>query len=207
MNIARTVMRNLRMPVVTLNQSDFEAACQQLAQEAGRERPPALLLGIRRGGDCVATAMRGTAGLAECPYVTVTCQRTTTSGRLRVQLAPLLKRLPSWLSAWLRRLEGAWRELRFERARLKAAAGPKRQPIMSPECQTAVRRAASALIVDDAVDSGETLLAVRRAVEQLNPGIRVMSAAIVVTFAKPVQMPDICLYRDCLVRFPWSDDA
>lgn len=64
------------------------------------------------------------------------------------------------------------------------------------------------LIVDDAVDSGATLLAVVEAVRIDMPGAEVRSAVITQTTPSPVITPDYTLYNNrTLIRFPWSMDA
>jgi hypoxanthine phosphoribosyltransferase len=64
------------------------------------------------------------------------------------------------------------------------------------------------LVVDDAVDSGATLIAVLDAVYKAAGSSKVRSAAITVTTENPMVMPDYYLYHDeTLIRFPWSIDA
>ena len=63
------------------------------------------------------------------------------------------------------------------------------------------------LIVDDAVDSGSTMLSVRDAVAAAFPQAYVRCAAIAVTTDKPLIVPDYSLYlKNFLIRFPWSAD-
>ena len=62
------------------------------------------------------------------------------------------------------------------------------------------------LIVDDAVDSGATMLAVAEALREANPEAEIRTAAITVTTPKPLITPDYSMYKD-LIRFPWSMDA
>ena len=61
--------------------------------------------------------------------------------------------------------------------------------------------------MDDAVDSGSTMLSVRDAVAAAFPQAYVRCAAIVVTTDKPLIVPDYSLYlKNFLIRFPWSAD-
>lgn len=63
------------------------------------------------------------------------------------------------------------------------------------------------LVVDDAVDSGHSLHAVKNFLDVQAPQAEVFSIAYVVTQQDPVVEPDLCKYRNVLVRFPWASDA
>ena len=64
------------------------------------------------------------------------------------------------------------------------------------------------LLVDDAVDSGATLLAVISKLKEMRTDIDVRCAAITVTSDRPLCMPDYFLYHNStLIRMPWSIDA
>lgn len=68
--------------------------------------------------------------------------------------------------------------------------------------------AARILVVDDAVDSGATLLGVVNAAKAAVPLADVRSAVITQTTTAPMTAPDYTLYNDkTLIRFPWSLDA
>ena len=64
------------------------------------------------------------------------------------------------------------------------------------------------MIVDDAVDSGVTLEKVNQYIENLVDKTTVVkSLAVVITNKQAVVMPDYYLYKDVLIRFPWSLDG
>lgn len=64
------------------------------------------------------------------------------------------------------------------------------------------------IIVDDAVDSGVTLEKVNQYIENLVDKTTVVkSLAVVVTNKQAVVTPDYYLYKDVLIRFPWSLDG
>ena len=66
----------------------------------------------------------------------------------------------------------------------------------------------SVLVVDDAVDSGNTLLSVVKGIRIAAPDAEVHNAVMTQTFPKPVIEPDVALWNDgTLIRFPWSKDA
>lgn len=66
---------------------------------------------------------------------------------------------------------------------------------------------ASVLLVDDAVDSGETMAAVIDFLKRAKPELRIHTAVITTTMSDPLTPPEFTLYHETLVRFPWSMDA
>ena len=172
--------------VVTLSPEAFAGACVRL--EAATSRPD-VVLGIETGGRFVAEAMH-----TSVPHCYVRLQRAATPRKSR--LRGLLARLPRPVADALRLAESWLRGLR------------RPVPVeFRGELPAALRGKRRVLIVDDAVDSGATMLAVREAVGRALPGAAVECAAIVVTTRRPLVVPDKYLYDNVLIRFPWSMDA
>lgn len=193
--------------VLTLDTARFEAACAALLRMASAGQRPDLLIGIRTGGLTVAKAMARSAGYA-LPVLPVTCRRPSTQTKQRLPwLKAALARLPHGVSDRLRMIEHRMltsavprrdeREHRFDAAELAeldrwlAQSGP----------------APAILVVDDAVDTGNTLLRVLEMLAQHAPAASIRSAAITLTTAQPLARPDHVVYRGQLCRFPWSLDA
>ena len=64
------------------------------------------------------------------------------------------------------------------------------------------------LIVDDAVDSGITMKKVLEFMQgKLKNSPKIKTLAVAVTQKNPVFFPDFCMFRDVLIRFPWSLDG
>lgn len=188
----------------TLGQAAFDAACTELMRIVERDYAPTLLVGVRTGGLVVAETMARTASL---PVLPLTCRRPTTSFKSRIPgLKPLLAALPEPLLNALRQAEHrvACRHGRaahptwIDRAEAAAIAGR----LQDLPCGTHV------LVVDDAVDSGITLMTVLKTLHEVCPPmVELRTAVITVTMAHPVVAPDYALYRGVLCRFPWSFDA
>lgn len=63
------------------------------------------------------------------------------------------------------------------------------------------------LVVDDAIDSGDTLFSVINSLKEVNPAARVRVAVVTVTTDHPRAEADFSIYHNkTLVRFPWSSD-
>lgn len=76
------------------------------------------------------------------------------------------------------------------------------------ECINAIKASKYILVVDDAVDSGNTLMAVKETIESLDSDVEIRTAAITVTTSAPAIIPDYYIYHNrTLIRFPWSKDA
>ena len=63
------------------------------------------------------------------------------------------------------------------------------------------------LIIDDAIDSGDTLSAIVETLKKTNPKAKVATAVLTETTKNPAIRADYTLYRNqTLIRFPWSND-
>lgn len=192
------------MRVVTLAPEAFRRDCTRLGQRAVAFAPE-LLVGIRTGGFVVAEQMRETCFPA-VPLLPLTRRRPgSDTKRAHPALQALLHRLPYAVTDGLRRLE---HRLLTRRAPRPAGAPwqADADELAALERQLAATRPARILVVDDAVDSGETLRAVVGLLRRLAPAVSVRAAAIVVTTEHPAMHPDFHLYAQTLCRFPWSHD-
>ena len=182
------------MKVVTLHETEFRDTCHRLRDMAcGFDAN--LIVGIATGGVYVAEHICG-----DVQHVAVTCRRAGTASKRRHEgVFRIIRLMPEWVRNRLRIAESQW-------LRRKGVPGP-REVSMEPEAAEAIRRATRILIVDDAVDSGATLQAVRHAIAEMSPTAAIATAAITVTTAQVVERPDYVLFDDeTLIRFPWSMD-
>jgi hypoxanthine phosphoribosyltransferase len=194
-------------PLTTLQQPAFDVACAKLMRLVEANLTPTVVVGIRTGGLTVARAMVRAAA-TNLPVLPITCQRAATATKGRVPwLRPLLAALPRPLVDFLRRLEHRLVIMRRTRK-------PRMQMIDRGEGAAIAAMLATStetprvLVVDDAVDSGVTLMTVLRLLREMCPtGTEIRSAAITQTFEHPAVRPDYVLYRGLLCRFPWSFDA
>jgi len=172
----------------------------------GDERPD-LLVGIPTGGRFVAEAMNHAASGA-IPICTLTCRRPSTRLKYTTGIVrSLLSRLPRAVLDRLRLIEHRLLTRTSSHRAATSRQFDQRELAAFDEWIARAGKTPSVLVVDDAVDSGVTLLEVLKTVRQHAPTARVRSAVITVTSDTPLVYPDFALYYGQLCRFPWSVDA
>jgi len=196
-----------RQSVVSLDSADFDAVCADLMQLVNRDSVPDLVIGIPTGGAYVAEAMTKAAP-ADLPMLEMTCRRPSSKLKKGSPLKKMLTRLPRPVVDQLRVIEHAV-------LTRKPAQPPETAYEFLPEelervaaWLAAIDRPPSLLVVDDAVDSGATLLQVVDALRKMAPhGTTIRSAVVTVTTDRPLIWPDYAMFNRQLCRFPWSLDA
>lgn len=189
--------------VITLTPSLLASACGQLShrvQTAGYE--PTLLMGICRGGAEVSRLMR--SSFPDADYCEVQLSRPGTKQKSDGKMHQLLQQAPVWMCDLLREMESrinAW---------LSRFKSPRRigQIELSEEISLRLESQPSRiLIIDDAIDTGATILQARNQILSRYPKAELRVAVITVTTDHPSCDADYCLYHNhTLCRFPWSGD-
>lgn len=190
------------MRVITLDDKAFSRACAALsAQVLASGYRYDLLVGIATGGAIVAREMPAPQ------RVEVRRQRPSTRAKQRLA-GQLLRHMPRPLSD----------RLRVAESRLYALMARHHKPgvpevTLDQNTLETIRglndreERPRILIVDDAVDSGATMLGVLRAVAAAAPAAEIRTAAITQTRDNPLIRPDYLHFAErVLVRFPWSAD-
>lgn len=195
----------LRAQVKTVDNSALREMSRSLVTMAGPFGAD-LIVGIATGGAEVARAMVDVT--PESELVIVTRQRAGTSVKNRFGLPILLRALPRCLSNLLRRFEVWMREARFRLRKDQRPPQPGARAIdLSDSDAVLVKNASRILVVDDTVDSGETMFEVRSLMEQLAPHALIRTAALATTWRQvPIEV-DYVLEPRTLLRLPSSFDA
>lgn len=108
---------------------------------------------------------------------------------------PILRLLPEKISNRLRIYE-------IERKRI---SGGNKKIRITEESIDLIKHCQSILIIDDAVDTGETLSAIISEVKRINPEIAIRSAVLTITKKNPLCQPDFTLFNDnILLRLKWK---
>ncbi|MCM1077579.1 MAG: hypothetical protein NC411_09500 [Bacteroides sp.] len=182
------------MEVITLDDKAFAASCRELAREVAMSGfRPQLIVGIRTGGEYVAREMLPLFPGARLALVELHRPSTPHKSALR----RLMAALPL----------GLLDRLRIVESRVLSLLPRRRIPrvLLPPEILSLLPM--RVLVVDDAVDSGVTMLAIVRSLRECGAGDAVLTAAVTVTTPRPAIVPDFALYRNrTLIRFPWSMD-
>ncbi len=178
------------LTVHTMDTAAFEEACRRLQQAVEASGyVPDTVLAIANGGVHVAANM-----YEQAHHCRTLLQRPGSRLKGRIFRA-LLRLLPRCVQD----------RLRIAEARLLHGRRRGKVPDFTlPDMEGAH----AVLIVDDAVDSGNTLRAVYNAVRIHCPHAQIRSAVITVTTPDPAIMPDYALLNNStLVRFPWAADS
>ncbi|MBN8441472.1 MAG: hypothetical protein J0M28_07200 [Thauera sp.] len=163
---------------------------------------PDVVIGVATGGQLVADAMNFPG---DCQQLTVRRQRQVTRVKAAVGLRRMLPILPTQVNDFLRRIEMVARKTLFRLRNHKAESSEV--VVIGGSVDAILARPVRVLVVDDAVDSGGTLRDVIGFVRSHNAAAEIRSAVIVVTFERPLVQPDFMLWRQTIVRFPWSSDV
>lgn len=185
------------MSVVTLNDEDFRNTCHTLAKQIKISFEPDLIIAIPRGGLDVYLNMR--EEFSKVPYIECAISRPSTDMKKKINIKKLFKYIPYFLLNFMRRTEAFIREVQN--------LGQKKRNYKKIELACHENEnVKNILIIDDAVDSGSTMKLVSDVVASKFPHAEIKTAALVVTFVKPFIKPDYFLYKNRLLRFPWSED-
>ena len=193
------------MTIVTLNPALLAKACSQLSLRVKAESiDPSLIIGIREGGAEVARLMRN--DFPEAAYCEVRLSRPSSQQKSQGQTQRLLRSMPVWLCNVLRIVESRvneWRSKGKEPVRI----GEIRLPDDVTTRLAEFGKQSTVLLVDDAIDTGATILQARSQLLEMFPEITLRVAVITVTTQHPLCDADFCLYHNrTLCRFPWSND-
>ncbi len=69
-----------------------------------------------------------------------------------------------------------------------------------------IRKARKILLVDDAIDTGSTVLAIKNFINSVNQNSTVKIAVLTTTHKEPYIEADFALYNRVLLRCPWAED-
>lgn len=194
------------MQVITLSPTELEKHAARLAEAVknGSICRYDAIVAVRRGGSLVCDAFCrhfpvGNYG----ERFDVTLQRPSTK-RKGGGTSRILKRLPV---AVLNAMRIAEANILGTLRKLNKAPHPN---VRIPEgLATLLTEEPSPviLLIDDAIDSGDTLYAISDTLRSINPKTTVIIAVITETTGHPRIRANHTLYRNrTLIRFPWSND-
>lgn len=195
------------MQVITLNPQDFDTHAERLARavEEGSETHYDAVVGVRRGGSIVCDAfLRHFPKDRYGKRDDVKLQRPSTKHK-EGGIGKLLKRLPYPVLDTMRKAEATVLEL-LRKAKGTSPIPEVKLPKGLVEILT-VNQHPEILVIDDAIDSGDTLFAIVETLRKTNPDASVSTAVLTETTSQPRIRANYTLYRNrTLIRFPWSND-
>ena len=195
------------MQVLTLDHAAFDRHAARLAQmvtENGFGKYDALVA-VRRGGSFVCDSFcRHFPKDRYGARYDVTLQRPSTK-RKNGTVNNLLKCLPTGVLDLMRMAESYLLAVRRKAKGQSPAAKVDLHEGLAAELKEAIQPCI--LVIDDAIDSGDTLYAIVEALKGVNPKAAIQIAVMTETTGHPRIHADFTLYQNkTLIRFPWSND-
>ncbi|MDE6638566.1 MAG: phosphoribosyltransferase domain-containing protein [Muribaculaceae bacterium] len=191
---------------MTLDPTSFDEHAACLANIIENDLQIDALVGVRRGGSFVCDAL--CKHLQEGRYgarYDVELQRPSTKHK-NGTLSRILKLFPRPVLDVMRMAESTL--LSFRRKIKSPAATSKKVEI--PKGLAYILKTIEfpkILLIDDAIDSGDTLFAISETLRNINPKVTIRIAVMTVTTQNPRIDADFALYKNkTLIRFPWSND-
>ena len=194
------------MKVLTLSRDTLTDLSKQLLTLIQKDESDIdMMIGIATGGIYVSQPIytrlqkEGWKGT----YTEIKLSRPSTQKKESLGIKKFLTKLPYFLSNQLRILEVTL----LEKFKANAYDKNKEKNIHFSEQQIKeIQDAKTLLLIDDAIDTGTTMLALKNIIQEMNPNITVKTAVLTVTHKYPYLVPDYTLYTDVLLRCPWAMD-
>lgn len=164
---------------------------------------PELLVSIETGGSMIGEIC---ANLWDIQHTRVKGLRSSKPNKLKNHLRPIIAKLPDNLKWYLRGREISRAERHFHSKKSRFTSTLNTDAVEGHKFSSMDSCPRAILIVDDAVDSGLTLLRVRKMVENTFPKSNIYTACFTTTFRDALVKPDIVLFERTLLRGPWSLD-
>ncbi len=193
------------LTVQTLDNNGLKEASFSLNTMIFNDFIPNIIIGIRSGGFIVAEIMAQSAKHKPL-LLAISRHRASTEKKNKIKgLKSFLKLLPYPITNQLRIWEH--KKLTSKPVSKTIEFIPDTNELANLRGFLKAKPESKILIVDDAVDSGETMKAVLDLVrKEADPSCIIKTAAITVTTDTPIIKPDYILYNHVLCRFPWSFD-
>ncbi|WP_299114893.1 phosphoribosyltransferase [uncultured Winogradskyella sp.] len=185
------------MKVITLHKMAFEQYCIELFSKL--EDKPDAVVGILNGGGYVLEEFKKENLDKDIIYRTVKLQRASTKG---FKQSSFMKNLLSLLPYSI--LNRA--RISEHQKQIKASNKNDTQNIEIDFSAFENKSINNILILDDALDSGQTMQSVVEVLSNKFPETSIKTAVLAWTNSESIIAPDYSIFKSQLVRFPWSLD-
>ena len=194
------------MRVVTLTPEKLIEKSKDLAKYIIESRwSPDLVIGIKTGGLYVAEILLEELHVngIESEYQVISLSRPSTHRKKAFKVDKFLKKLPYFVLDILRNLEVYIIEQNKDNM-----YDPKKEKDIpqSENLLQQIKISKKILLVDDAIDTGSTVLAIKNYIYNINPATEVKIAVLTTTHKNPYIKADFSLYNRVLLRCPWAED-
>lgn len=188
------------MQVITLNKETFVEKCTELFSKL--EIQPDLVVGILNGGGFLLNEIKKQKKFGSVRLLSLNLQRTKGFRNLFF-IRFILKKLPYKILNTLRIYES-------KKAR-KSIIALDINGLLNYQIDfdsTAIQKESikTILIIDDAIDTGRTMFIVKNNLKARFPTAQIRTAVMSWTIETSIEKPDYYLFKNVLVRYPWSKD-
>lgn len=187
------------MNVITLNEKIFFKNCNKLISNL--DVKPNLVVGILTGGGYCVDKIKNNNKLKNCNFQFVEFKKEDFKEHAVVRL--LLKFLPYNVLNKLRVYESKKVNDKKNKLDIKDLIEYEIDLKLSKDSDDEIK---NILIIDDAIDSGKTMFIVKNNIEKRFPNCKIKIAVISWTNESSIVKPDFYIFKNILVRFPWSKD-
>ena len=181
---------------------DFLSKCKELINEV--DVAPDLVIGILNGGGYLVEAFKEDVHYKTKRFEQIKLQRVVESIKNNPILKILFKLLPYIILDKLRNHESIKDRKSIDSMNLVELANIKIDFKISSTSNNKLIK--TILIIDDAIDTGRTVFVVKSNLKKVFPEVEIKIAVISWTLEASIIAPDYYIYKNILVRFPWSKD-
>ena len=182
------------MDYIELSLKNVEEKSKELAKKISLEYNPDVVVFISRGAYQIGKVM---ANYYNVPLLEIFAKRKV--GKLKKFISPFLKIIPKGLKKFLREKE-------FN-SNIHVSRN-ERNVFFDEEKWKEYKNKKNILLVDDSVDTGNTIFQVKNVIEQYFDGAEVVVAALnVFSKSENIIKIDYCLWKETMLNGPWSNDS
>lgn len=182
------------MKITTLNLTSFNEKVDDLSNRI--DFVPDLVIGVPTGGKYVLKRLLRNKKFRSIDTIMLGMQRASTKIKQHSLINLVIKSLPYFIADFLRK----WESKSVEK---KIKYVDKREFF---QIDQDLSKYSKILIIDDALDTGKTLNMIHESILKVNPTCEIRKAVISWTILKSIIQPDYYIFKNTLVRFPWSLD-
>lgn len=187
------------MKVITLNKHDFLEEVNDLFEKI--DVVPDVIVQIKNAGTHFGDALKTRGEFNKVTYYSIKVQRKGEGLKKNFVFKFLMKILPYSILDELRKYESKRAKKSLSKINLNCLS--KKTIKINIDLNLDLK---NILIIDDAIDTGKTMFLIKRSLEKQFPKAAVKTAVLSWTIEKSIIKPDYFLYKNVLVRFPWSKD-
>lgn len=187
------------MNVITLTPAETIKNIEKLINQT--DFYPDIVIGVLNGAKVILEQFKKSEKFVTSQFVEVKLQRKTEKSKSNKFVLSVFKILPYAILDKLRMIES--KKVKSSITNIDFAMLDNLSFLLDHFPDIDVKRI---LIIDDAVDSGKTMYILRKQLNEKYPHAEIKSAVIAWTIEQSIVKPDYYLYKNILVRYPWSKD-